>query len=505
MFMNGKMQTRSRIKLFLLPSIIMMYALLFAKIIPTPTSSALSIEKSTYPFSSIIQPEIWASMSEMQADEKISVVVTLKEQLDFVQYSITTRSKPLQEVILALKERADLSQKEIMPLLKTYQRSSEVEEIVPFWIFNGFSMRATPQVISELAAHPNVLKISPDQIELVPSIIETGTIYRDNLSLINAPLMWEQGWLGQGVVVASMDTGVDLNHPDLRGKWRGGGNSWYDPFGKHDVPIDYNGHGTMTMGVILGGDASETAIGVAPLAEWISVKIFDDDGSSTATAVHLGFQWLLDPDNDPLTDDAPHIVNNSWSFANPGCNPEFLLDVQAIRAAGILPVFSGGNFGPNENTSVSPANYPEALAVGAVTNDDLILSLSSRGPSMCAEEESIYPEITAPGYKIFTSDLYGFYTTATGTSLAAPHVTGSLALLLSAFPSMTIEDQQKALIENAVDLGEFGPDHVYGYGRVDVDRSFQAIYDSGIYLPGTPVPFPMKDFFSYFFPLILHQ
>jgi subtilisin family serine protease len=209
---------------------------------------------------------------------------------------------------------------------------------------------------------------------------------------------------------------------------------------------------------------------------------------------------LLDPDNDPQTDDAPHIVNNSWSFANPGCNTEFLLDLQALYAAGILPVFAGGNFGPNEDTSVSPANYPEAFAVGAVTNQDLILGLSSRGPSMCAEDETIYPEITAPGYDIFSSDLYGFYSTSTGTSMAAPHVTGSLALLLSAFPTMNIEDQQAFLLESAVDLGELGPDNVYGYGRVDVNQSYQAIYESGIYPTATPIP--QTDLFEYFLPLI---
>jgi len=437
-------------------------------------------------------------MREMQADEKISVIVTLKEQADLSLFSGAT----LQAVTQALQDTADLSQKKVLALLNTSQRSAEVEEIIPFWIFNGFSIRTTPQVIEELAAHPDVLSISPDQIKIIPSNNLTGSTYRDNISLIKAPEVWEHGWLGQGVVVASMDTGVDLNHPDLTGKWRGGANSWYDPFGKHDVPTDLSGHGTMTMGVILGGDSSGSPIGVAPQAEWIAVKIFDDDGSSTATAVHLGFQWLLDPDNDPQTDDAPHIVNDSWSFANPGCNTEFLLDLQALYAAGILPVFAGGNFGPNEDTSVSPANYPEAFAVGAVTNEDLILGLSSRGPSMCAEEESIYPEIVAPGYDIFTSDLYGFYSTATGTSLAAPHITGSLALLLSAFPSMSIEDQQSFLVDNTVDLGELGPDNVYGYGRVDVNQSYQAIYESGIYPTATPMPIPQTDLFEYFLPLI---
>lgn len=475
-----------------------MYGLLLVVIFSIPMSAALSYDQNNYTSGEVIKPEVRTILRNMQADEKISVIVTLKKQVDLSLFS----GAPPQAVTRALQDTADLSQREFETLFNSYQRSAEVEEVIHFWIFNGFSIKTTPQVIEVLAAHPDVLSISPDQIEIIPLNNVTGSTYRDNLSLIKAPEVWQQGWLGQGVVVASMDTGVDLNHPDLNDKWRGGLNSWYDPFGKHDVPTDFSGHGTMTMGVILGGDSSGSPIGVAPQAEWIAAKIFDDDGSSTATAVHLGFQWLLDPDNDPQTDDAPHIVNNSWSFANPGCNTEFLLDLQALYAAGILPVFAGGNFGPNEDTSVSPANYPEAFAVGAVTNEDLILGLSSRGPSMCAEAETIYPEITAPGYDIFSSDLYGFYSTSTGTSMAAPHVTGSLALLLSAFPTMNIEDQRAFLLESAVDLGELGPDNVYGHGRVDANQSYQAILESGIYPTATPMPIPQTDSFEFFLPLI---
>ena len=93
-----------------------------------------------------------------------------------------------------------------------------------------------------------------------------------------------------------------------RRAWRGGSNSWYDPYGQHPaVPTDMSGHGTWTMGVMVGGDAGGTSLGVAPEAQWISVKIFNDQGGATATAIHLGFQWLLDPDGDPATPDAPDV------------------------------------------------------------------------------------------------------------------------------------------------------------------------------------------------------
>ncbi|MEZ4615443.1 MAG: S8 family serine peptidase [Caldilineaceae bacterium] len=119
------------------------------------------------------------------------------------------------------------------------------------------------------------------------------------------------------------------------------------------------------------------------------------------------------------------MINNSWSFGNPGCNLEFQLDVQAWQAAGIVPIFAAGNYGPGGSTSVSPANYPESFAVGATNNTTSLYAYSSRGPSACGEASTLYPELVAPGMNVKSSDLYGFYTTATGTSLAAPHVAGA--------------------------------------------------------------------------------
>ena len=230
------------------------------------------------------------------------------------------------------------------------------------------------------------------------------------LVVINAPALWQLGFQGQGVVVANMDSGVSVSHPDLAAQWRGGTNSWFDPYGEHPTsPSDLTGHGTATMGVMVGRDAGGTNIGVAPLAQWIAVKIFDDQGQATATAIHLGFQWLLDPDGDPSTPDAPQVVNNSWSIGNTDCDLAFQLDLQALRAADIVPVFSAGNTGPGDATSVSPANNPEAFAVGATDNVDQIYIDSARGPSACGEPATFYPEMVAPGVEIRTTDLCGTY------------------------------------------------------------------------------------------------
>jgi len=269
-----------------------------------------------------------------------------------------------------------------------------------------------------------------------------------------------------------MDTGVDVTHPDLASRWRGGTNSWYDPNGEHPAtPTDVSGHGTWTMGVMVGGDAGGSSLGVAPDATWIAVKIFNDRGTATSTGIHQGFQWLLDPDGNPATADAPDVVNNSWTMSASGCLLDFQPDLASVRAAGILPVFAAGNYGPLSGSSASPANNPEAFAVGATDDADVLYPYSSRGPSSCGQP--VYPQLVAPGVGIHTTDLYGLYADETGTSVAAPHVAGALALLLQAFPGMSADRQAAALENSAIDLGAAGPDNSYGDGRLDALAAYQ--------------------------------
>ena len=328
-----------------------------------------------------------------------------------------------------------------------------MSQTTPFWVFNGLSVTAVPDVFQELAARADVATITPDAIQVTPVALQAAAAPEPNPSVIHAPALWDLGWRGQGVIVANMDSGVDVSHPDLAGRWRGGSNSWYDPYGQHPTtPTDLSGHGTWTMGVMVGGDAGGTSVGVAPAAQWIAVKIFNDAGTSTATAIHLGFQWLLDPDGNPNTADAPDVVNNSWTFGSPGCNLEFQLDLRSLRAVGIVPVFAASNFGPGNSTSASPANYPEAFAVGAADNSDLIYAYSSRGPSACGEAQTVYPELVAPGVNINTTDLFGMYYSISGTSLSAPHVAGGSS---SAAKRLSRPDRRPA--SSGVDQHSGGP------------------------------------------------
>jgi len=459
-------------------------------VMPVFALSRNPIDLSTH--QSQISSSLMKKLENPAPGETMTVIVHLREQADLKQVSGGTRSDRLQNTIFRLKMVAERSQTSIFDFLEQHQFSGDVDEIVPLWIFNGFSITATPRLISVIAAMPEVKHIYLDKVDITPSRLSTSITVEPNIDLINAPEVWLEGWQGDAVVVASMDTGVDVLHPALSVRWRGGNNSWFDPYGEHNYPTDFStgksGHGTQTMGVMLGGDESGSALGVAPGAKWIAVKIFNDSGNATATEIHLGFQWLLDPDGDPLTDDAPHIVNNSWSFTTTNCNLIFQPDLLALRSAGILPVFSAGNFGPESNTSVSPANYPEAFAVGAVNNDDIILSLSSRGPSTCGQDNTVYPDVTAPGSGVFTTDLFGMYVSTTGSSISAPHVSGAFALLRSAFPTAGIEVLEDTLRNTAADLGDPGADNVYGYGRIDVWAAYQSLLNSGQHPTATPTP-----------------
>jgi subtilisin family serine protease len=410
-----------------------------------------------------IAPSLRRAIAKTPPDRFLSVVVTLRERADLTGLARGSNRRLRQEII-RLQDVADRSQAGLMAQLRSWRAAGLVRRFTPFWIFNGIAVRATPAAVDAIGARPDVAKVSLDTYEATLA----DATPEPNVALVNAPVLWGDGFRGEGVVVATLDTGVDVTHPDLAGSWRGGSNSWFDPYGQHPTtPTDLNGHGTSTMGVIVGGGAGGTAIGVAPGATWIAAKIFNDSGAATTSGIHAAFQWLLDPDGNAATADAPDVVNASWTSGNPGCDVTFQADLQALRTAGVLPVFAAGNGGPSPATGYSPSNLPEAIAVGATNDQDVIADFSSRGPSACGGSTDVYPDVVAPGIGIRTTARFDQYTDASGTSVAAPHVTGSLALLLQAFPGTSSTDQLAAIESSAVDLGPLGPDDVYGHGRLD--------------------------------------
>ncbi|MEJ2618963.1 MAG: Calx-beta domain-containing protein [Candidatus Thiodiazotropha sp.] len=351
-------------------------------------------------------------------------------------------------------------------------------KLKPIWTINGIALDAPAEMIDEIAALPGVERVTAD-MRLTMNTPEVEAIEiptQWNIEKLNAARLWEREIRGEGVVVGIMDSGVDVNHPDLIDRWRGGDNSWFDPYGDQDFPIDLVGHGTQALGLIVAGDESGYQVGMAPEAKWIAARIFDNANQTTLSAIHLAFQWLLDPDGDPLTDDAPHLVNNSWGFANTinQCYQEFDEDIRLLREAGIGVVFSAGNYGPFAETSISPANNSGSLSVGAIDLLDQIEFQSSRGPNAC--DAGIYPKLVAPGSQVYTTDrLPVGYNLVSGTSFSAPHITGALALLRSAFPEAPISQLETALYDSAIDLGEPGADDQFGYGLADVSAAYDLL------------------------------
>jgi hypothetical protein len=360
--------------------------------------------------------------------------------------------------------------------VRRFLQNNTARKVKPLWIVNALAAEIPAGLIETLSLYPQIERIEFDS--LVTSAINPPAIDAEtgwNISAIGADTLWDIGYSGQGVVVASMDTGVDGTHPDLISAWRGGSNSWFDPHNQYSFPTDTDGHGTQTMGVIL----APQAIGVAPSANWIAVKIFDDTGSSSLSDIHAGFQWLMDPDNDPNTDDAPDIVNNSWGLGGTtgSCEDEFRFDIQMLKAAGIAVVFSGGNEGPWESSDRSPANYLETFASGAVNRNYIAPLFSSNGPGSCTGE--IFPDVVAPGVGIRTTDLSiagsPAYVTVSGTSFSAAHISGAMAILLSAFSDVSISEIENALKDTALDLGDPSPDNTYGYGMIDLVKAYETM------------------------------
>ena len=423
----------------------------------------------------VIAPELESVMEELGSEDEVSVIVYLHEKVNLDSYRLGKKHRRRSRLIKALQRKAHTTQKPLRTLL----RREETKHVATLWLINSMAVRARVRVIRKLANHPDVAKVNLDYTLHLPETRYTaGEQAEWNINTIGAVQVWDLGFIGQGVVVASMDTGVDLDHPDLNLQWRGSTNSWYDAHGEHDSPYDADGHGTHTMGIMVGGDAGGTAIGVAPDANWIAVKIFNDAGEAQFSKIHQGFQWLLDPDGDPNTNDAPDVVNNSWGLQDRfnECVLEFYNDIQALKTAGIAVVFAAGNEGPEPNTSISPANYDNGFAVGSINSSNIVAASSSRGPSPCHLD--FFPQVVAPGVSVKTSDLTSggafpnSYVSVSGTSFAAPHVSGAMALLMEAFPTLSLAELEDALILSAEDLGPVGADYDYGHGLINLSATY---------------------------------
>lgn len=433
----------------------------------------------------VVDPALDKQIKKLNAIEMVPVIISLNTRANTNSIADKNKISRRTKIIRALRTHADAKQ----PAILTFIRANGATDVKPLWINNSIAAKVPARLIRAIARRPAVAKVSFDAtLSATTSGGQSLATPEWNLSAIHAPELWQLGQTGQNVVVANMDTGVDVAHPDLTSRWRGGTNSWYDPHGQYASPTDYagavSGHGTQTMGLIAGGDTGGTTIGVAPGAKWIAAKIFNSQGNAQESHFHQSFQWLLDPDNNPATGDAPDVVNGSFQTATANvCDTRFLADIQALKTAGIAVVFSAGNSGPGSMTSSSPANNPGSFAAGAVDYYAAIASFSARGPAPASCGGGLFPHLVAPGVDVVTSDLsfagQAAYAIVSGTSFAAPHVAGGMALLLGAFPNTEITALESALTATATDLGAPGADNESGYGMLNVLAAYNVLNSSG--------------------------
>ena len=393
--------------------------------------------------------------------------------------------------------------------------ADDLKSINSFYIVNMMVIEAKPSVIHDLYQLPEVASIdlADEEWELIEPVSfgepeqTTAAGTEPGLLAINAPPMWQLGYTGKGGIAYDYDTGVWPDHPAFADRFLGHykplNQCWYGYY--YNQPTGAAGdHGTHVLGTIAGlNEQSGDTLGVAFGAYWIANDLIGNASVSSdlppLAEMVKGFEWALNPDGDTATsDDVPDVINNSWRWRDildtVHCGGFIVQLMNAIEAAGMANVFSGGNTGPNNVGLNSPqrinTSVVNTFSVGSV-NGNLsfpypVSSFSTRGPSQCGGTGSlhIHPEVVAPGQNVRSAWGNDSYNTISGTSMASPHVSGAVLLLKEAFPQLSGDTLLYALYQSAVDLGPAGEDNTYGRGIIDVYAAFQSL--SQRYTPVDP-------------------
>ncbi|GAA3749588.1 hypothetical protein GCM10022225_37320 [Plantactinospora mayteni] len=455
-------------------------ALLAATLLPTPTPAGAAPPGAAP--ADRLQP---AARQALTGGRTADLIVEFTERADLsAARGLRSHGQRTGYGRSALAAVAERSQRDVRDLLTARKVRHQ-----PLWIVNAVHVTgADAKLAAELARRPEVRTVRTARTFAAPKPTPTRTAAAAagvewNIERIRANRVWsEYDIRGEGIVVANIDTGVQYDHPALVRQYRGNlGDgrmdhrfNWYDPYGDcSGEPCDTSGHGTHTMGAMVGDDGEGNQVGVAPGARWVAARGCFADGCREL-ALLLAGEWVMAPFDDTLQfrpDLAPHIVNNSWG-SDVGGDPFFQDVVRRWTEVGIMPVFAAGNAGPDCGSAGSPGDYPLSFAVAAFGSDNAIADFSSRGAAGAAE---VKPDIAAPGVAIRSTVPGSRFSSYDGTSMAAPHVAGSVALLWSAAPEL-IGDvaATRALLAGAAietaDLscgGTAADNPVWGEGRLD--------------------------------------
>jgi serine protease AprX len=399
----------------------------------------------------------------------------------------------------------------------------------PFYLVNMIEVTGDLALAEELRLRPEVDRLARNPAleqthtapgatrwpRLAPAEVSATAAIPYGLAFTKADQVWASGYRGQGIVVASQDTGVKWDHPALQPSYRGWisatltathAYNWFDAFGRNSldsecssdpqVPCDDDGHGTHTVGTMLGNatPVGGAVLGMAPDARWIGCRNMRD-GVGTPASYTACFQFFVAPypqGGDPFVDGkpelAPHVVNNSWGCPpSEGCDTDSLRQVvETTRAAGIFVAASAGNVGFFGCSSIIDpiAIYDATFTVGAHDNLGMLASFSSRGPVTVDGSGRRKPDIAAPGVSVYSTYVNDNYIFLSGTSMASPHVAGAVALLWSAAPSLIgdIDLTEELLAKGAIPVSStqctsspvgVTPNMLYGFGHLNILNSIE--------------------------------
>ena len=422
----------------------------------------------------LVMAAAWAQLTpeliqklDNSAGQYLPVIVAMKERFDVADIVKSFDLKGDDEAVKAqaiviLKNKAEASHLWLNKLVAKH--GDQAKEFKSFWITNMVAVKATPVVIREIAAQPDVQAIFLDEeqnfIDYKP-----GVAQRDawGLGKIGSKTVNEK-YRGKGILVAVIDTGVNYNHNDLKGRVLKG----KDCYSNDMDPIDDNGHGSHCAGSIGG-----TTYGVAPEVTILAVKVLSGGGSGSWQNVADGVQYVADYNvNGKRVDIASMSLGG-----RPPIQAVLKTAFDNALKLGVRFAIAAGNSGPNAKTIGTPGDIKEVVTVGATDINDAIASFSSRGPVDANGTSYIKPDISAPGVNITScwKDGADASNTISGTSMATPHVAGLMALVLEAKPGLTLAEIKKVLEDTALDLGAAGRDNVFGSGRVRAVEAVQTV------------------------------
>ncbi|MEN8006136.1 MAG: S8 family serine peptidase, partial [Candidatus Krumholzibacteriota bacterium] len=473
---------------------------------------ALAVLGANPSFAGEIAPGLEAQLAGMADTDELKVLVVLKDQVDVaamdrnLHMAKTTRVERHRMVVSSLRDQAAATQGDLLASLSA-KSTKGVRGYRSHWLINGVVVTAEVGTIRELALRPDVGRVEPAaRIELIEPVETTlddknadppSRYVPDGIGSIRSHEVWYSlGIDGTGTIVGGLDTGVDLLHPALTDKWLArrpdvtAAEAWFIPgeFGDPKGPSDEHGHGTHTMGTMCGVTATDT-VGVAPGAEWIASNAVYNYEDVFDIGIIAAMEFFADPDGDSgTTDDVPDVVNNSWGQITPDpaagyleCDSIYWDAIDNCEAAGVVMIFAAGNEGPTAGSLRMPADRAttatNCFAVGSVypTPPFLTSFFSSRGPSACGGPHEIKPEVMAPGNGIYSTWPGGGYAYLSGTSMAAPHVSGVVALMRQANPNADVTTIKETLMATAIDIRDIGEDNESGWGLIDAYEAVLAI------------------------------